>query len=421
MNRSVPTPRLEKVRRIAFYASERSEYASRVMEGVLRYVEDHIGFLVRDFQDDLTLSAQERTAFAHRPPPWNDWSPDGLIAILPHDPAVVRWVTTSDIPVVSLGGDYRSLLPTVLVDPASIAQLALEHFCECGYEHFAFVGIRDLVAVEGRCKSFRARLREASHPMLHYELQTNPWPGLYELEERAAAEPGLISFLQSAPKPLAVLATSDYVGRVICMACRNLGFQVPQEVGVLGIDNYAAARSSQPPLSSIHAPGQEVGFQAMTLLDRLSHERLTLTGSPAEAKPAPVEPPPTVVVPAVTLVPRQSTRNGKADSIIVRAMTLIRERACEGVAIEQILAELLVSRSTLERQFVAHVGRTPGQELLRVRLERAKELLRHTDLPVSRIAEMIGYERSSSFSDFFRKHAGTTPRAYRAGGAPDAS
>ena len=52
----------------------------------------------------------------------------------------------------------------------------------------------------------------------------------------------------------------------------------------------------------------------------------------------------------------------------------------------------------------------------RARLARAKELLRNTDLPISRVAAMIGYERSSSFSDFFRKHTGTSPRAYRATG-----
>ena len=245
MNRSAMLPsRLEMVRRIAFYASERSEYASRVMEGVLRYAEDHIGFLIRDFQDDLTLTPHERSLLTERPPPWADWQPDGLLAILPHNPAVVDWLRGGGIPVVSLGGDYHNLLPTVHIDPVSIAGLAVEHFLESGYEHFAFVGIQGIVAVEGRCRSFRARLKELSQPVLWYQMQTNPWPGLYELEEKAASEPGLLEFLRSAPKPLAVLATSDYVGRVICMACRQLGFQVPQEVGVLGVDNSVASRRS---------------------------------------------------------------------------------------------------------------------------------------------------------------------------------
>ena len=71
---------------------------------------------------------------------------------------------------------------------------------------------------------------------------------------------------------------------------------------------------------------------------------------------------------------------------MVRALTLIRERACDGSGVEEVLDDLTVSRSTLERQFLAAVGRTPGQEMLRVRLQRAKELLRTTALPVSKVA-----------------------------------
>jgi LacI family transcriptional regulator len=175
---------------------------------------------------------------------------------------------------------------------------------------------------------------------------------------------------------------------------------------VLGIDNYAVARTSLPPLSSIHAPGEVVGYQALGLLDRLMR---------GEAAGNPV-----VEVPATKLVVRNSTGpRGAADSEIVRALALVRERACDGVGIEEILDDLHVSRSTLERQFLAAVGRTPGQELMRARLDRAKDLLRNTDLPVSRVAEMTGYQRSSNFSDFFRKHTGVSPSDFRDGGVTD--
>ncbi|MDB5296758.1 MAG: transcriptional regulator, partial [Phycisphaerales bacterium] len=255
-------------RRVAFYASERSEYAARVLSGVLRYADDHVGFLLREFQDDVTGRDGPAGRWAGDPvPPWDGWGADGVVAILPHGPAVVRWAMAGGAPVVSVGGDYRGQLPTVYVDPLSVADLAIDHFLVTGYVHFAFVGVRGLPTVDLRRQCLAGRLADLGQPLLSYELETNPWPGLYDLEARAAAEPGLSEFLRSAPKPLAVLATSDYVGRVVCMASGRLGLGVPQEVGVLGVDNYAAARASIPPLSSIQAPGEDVGYQAMAMLD----------------------------------------------------------------------------------------------------------------------------------------------------------
>jgi LacI family transcriptional regulator len=96
------------------------------------------------------------------------------------------------------------------------------------------------------------------------------------------------------------------------------------------------------------------------------------------------------------------------------ALRLIRQRALEGVSVDEIFEALPVSRSTLERQFAAHLGRTPGQEMLRVRLEHAKQVLATTDIPVKNIAGMMGYERPTNFSDFFRKETGVSPRAFRA-------
>ncbi|MDB5321085.1 MAG: xylR [Phycisphaerales bacterium] len=404
-----PVPRASAVRQIAFYGSERSEYATRVLEGVLRYVEDRVGFMLRDFWDDLTAVGR-REALLGAPPPWAAGGADGVVAILPHGRAVVPWASDAGVPIVSIGSDFRDALPTVHVSADSVAELAIRHFLGTGYPNVAFVGVRGFVAVDHRRSALERQLAEIGRPLWSYGLETNPWPGNYDLEERAAAEEGLERFLLDAPTPLGVLATTDHAGRVVCAACRRLGLIVPQEVGVLGIDNYTAARTCVPPLSSIQSPGEEVGYQAMALLDRLTR------GKPGDRAAAAVEK--LVAVPATQVVARQSTgaAPGGTHAHVIRALALIRERACDGIAVEAILDDLTISRSTLERQFAAMIGRTPGQELLRVRLARAKELLRHSDLPISKIAAMTGYERSSSFSDFFSRHAGLSPRAYRKGG-----
>src|SRR3954463_11257996 len=115
-----PVPGDGSPRRVAFYAAERSEYAARALEGVLRYVQDHVGFLLRDFWDDVTAPARLDALLAV-PPPWSDWDADGVVALLPHGPAVVPWTARGRAAVVSLGSDFRDQLPTVHVGAPSVA------------------------------------------------------------------------------------------------------------------------------------------------------------------------------------------------------------------------------------------------------------------------------------------------------------
>jgi transcriptional regulator GlxA family with amidase domain len=96
-----------------------------------------------------------------------------------------------------------------------------------------------------------------------------------------------------------------------------------------------------------------------------------------------------------------------------QAVRLIRQHACDGTSLEELLGALGCSRSTLERQFLKNLGRTPGQEVARLRMEYAQQLLITTPLSVKSIAMRVGYQRLSNFGDFFRRHAGLSPRHYR--------
>jgi LacI family transcriptional regulator len=84
-----------------------------------------------------------------------------------------------------------------------------------------------------------------------------------------ASDPALVTMLREAPKPLAVIASNDHIGRVVCIAAENLGFTVPTEVAVLGAGNLSAARTAFPPLSSVEVPAEEMGYRATELLMRL--------------------------------------------------------------------------------------------------------------------------------------------------------
>ena len=71
------------------------------------------------------------------------------------------------------------------------------------------------------------------------------------------------------------------------------------------------------------------------------------------------------------------------------------------------------SSSLLERYFRKTVGRTIVQELQRVRLEKACDLLRHSETPIGEIGPLCGYEDETYFKIIFRRAYGKSMRAYR--------
>ena len=66
------------------------------------------------------------------------------------------------------------------------------------------------------------------------------------------------------------------------------------------------------------------------------------------------------------------------------------------------------------RAFRSAVGETPHQYLRARRIERAKELLVTTPMPITEICDAIGFQSLGSFSSLFRRLTGETPAEYRA-------
>jgi AraC family L-rhamnose operon transcriptional activator RhaR/AraC family L-rhamnose operon regulatory protein RhaS len=83
------------------------------------------------------------------------------------------------------------------------------------------------------------------------------------------------------------------------------------------------------------------------------------------------------------------------------------------ISIEQLCASAGMSESTLSRAFKQAVGTTPLDYCNRLRLRRAAELLRNTDMSIAEIAEHSGFDDSNYFSRTFRRQLGLSPRIYR--------
>jgi len=79
-----------------------------------------------------------------------------------------------------------------------------------------------------------------------------------------------------------------------------------------------------------------------------------------------------------------------------------------------------MSQTTLMRTFNRIMGRSPIDHLLRLRISKARSLLRRTDVPVTEIAFQVGFNDSNYFSRQFRRLSGSSPRDYRNSRTTDA-
>jgi len=96
-----------------------------------------------------------------------------------------------------------------------------------------------------------------------------------------------------------------------------------------------------------------------------------------------------------------------------QALSYIEQHLDEAPSLETIAAACAMSRRSLSRAFRSAMGCTPVQHMLRLRIQRALELLRNTDESITEIAYSLGYSDANYFSRQFHAATGMTPREAR--------
>lgn len=102
-----------------------------------------------------------------------------------------------------------------------------------------------------------------------------------------------------------------------------------------------------------------------------------------------------------------------AESYFEQARRYIRDNYAYAINVEDIAAHVGIDRTYLYRIFMERLQISPANYLLRVRMERARQLLMTTRLPVYQIALSTGYSDISHFSGTFKKYFGTPPSRCR--------
>lgn len=116
---------------------------------------------------------------------------------------------------------------------------------------------------------------------------------------------------------------------------------------------------------------------------------------------------------ALLLADPQRNRGSQNEALIQRAMLHILDNSHRALNMPQIARELKLGYTRFRELFQEHAQISPKQYQLKIRLERARELLRNTELPLKEIAVRLGFHTAFHFSHQFRAHHQLAPSAWR--------
>ncbi|MCX7010554.1 MAG: DNA-binding transcriptional regulator [Kiritimatiellaeota bacterium] len=378
----------QKLPRIAVLVDTSTTWGQGVIKGVHGYGRD------RGWQLYFEASGMEQ----HSGLP-TGWQGDGVIARIGY-PKLAAELRAARLPVVNVSGIELEgcPFPRVTSEQTVLVNLAVQHFCERGFHSFAYFGVWGRTYVARQQGLFAEALRTHGYDCASYSVK--PHLGAAPDWKLDLQQVGV--WLRGLPQPVGILTWNADSARDLLYACQVAGLLVPEQVAVLsGCDDDLLCVVAHIPLSAIRVAAEQIGYRAAVMLDGLLHGR---------RMPRTEE-----LVPPLGVVTRQSTDTlAIHDPLLVKAVAFIRENACRGARVPAVARHAGVSRSVLDQRFEKLLHRTPAEEIRRIQLERACELLAGSMLPLIEVAVSAGFCSPEHLARVFRTVFNQTPRQYRA-------
>ena len=301
------------------------------------------------------------------------------------------------IPVINVSERQQGVgTVRVLPDNVEAGRQAATYFIDKKFTRFAFTGPEDYAFSRMRHLGFEEHLRSCGFSCQVQNFGHGKWP-IHSMDPL----PEIGEWIQALPIPCAIFAYTDDHARRVLNECLRLGIRVPEEIAVLGCDNDEIECELSPtPISSVSLPLRRLGYEAARMVE------FHLTGGtlPTEA----------IRLPPSGIVTRRSTDViAVQDPTLARAIGYISAHAGEPINVSNVAKASGASRRYLERRFKTLLGRTPREEILRVRVGLAKRLLSETLLPMTEIAESAGFTDSKMMCSAFGQDTGMTPSEFR--------
>ena len=154
------------------------------------------------------------------------------------------------------------------------------------------------------------------------------------------------------------------------------------------------------PISSVDTNLELVGYRGAALLgDLMNGVRV-----PKE---------PERIAPAGLIARKSSDLLAVTHPGVARSLKFMAEHCHEPIGVNDLVRAAAMSRRGLHQAFMTILGRPPGNELQRIRIERAKHLLTTSKEKMDSVAAQCGYQSANSFWFAFRRATKLSPKDYR--------
>lgn len=387
----------QRRRRILLMADFAYASGKAVASGVIRFASAHAGI-------DLLLHGRTSEMPLIRRGLVPDSAIDGIVSCIWLDADYLRRLRKARprVPIV-FASLPRGWSPpkagpsaSIFCDHAAIAEAAANLLVRHGLTDFGYVGARYEEAARTwdgeRREAFCSALRAQGFRAAAY----SPPDGADADAELAA----LAAWLRARPKPCGVLVSDDIRAMHVLNVCRAEGIAVPEQIQVVGVDNEEwICDHTSPTLTSVEPDFEGCGERAvetlLAMMDGREYDREATFG--------------------VRRVEQRMSTTDMHGSVnrAVRARKWLLAHSGERVEVAQLAAHLGCSMRVLQLSYKAVFGRTVRDDLVDMRLERAKRLLEDTGLPVGRIPEYCGSDVPNHFMQLFKARTGTTMLQFR--------
>lgn len=360
-----------------------------ILSGISRFQRDHGGWDV--FVDDGAQAELNPRYLSDYP--WN-----GVISRTT-TPRLVAACASRGLPLIDVNDCpvYPGVLK-IRADNLAVGHMAAEDLYERGYRNLYYCGYGNQSWSLERRDGFFEALRLLGCASEEFSL---PFGEGFTPASNASTINEIAAWLGKLPLPAGIMTAHDLRGRQVLAAAQQLGLMVPEEIAVIGVNNdEVRCELSLPTLSSVATDNFRIGYLAA---EELARCMAGATQTPREIRIEPTK-----------IVTRNSTDSlAIEDRAISAALSIIRQEACKGITVEEVVRRASVPRARLERGFRFFLGRSPQAEIRRIQLLRIKQLLTETDLPLKQIALLTGFEHVEYMNVSFKRSVGETPGRYR--------
>lgn len=368
-------------------------YANKLLKGIVRFSHDHDPWAVCK----MPLSLRDRGRMDEVVKFALSWQADAIIG---------QFLPTDDVDsfsrhgIIAIAQDYHQKFPNISNisgDYAASGRICADYLIKKRVHNFGYFGLKGMVWSDERRDSFveeiRQRVPDSTISILEKDDISATW--WYDLE-------GLRKWLRELPKPVAILACDDNRAYYIIEAARLEGgsdMRIPEDIMVLGIDNdESLCQLCSPQLSSLNQDVEEAGYETARFIDEL----LSLPVAERTSRIQDI-----IVRPSYVTTRRSTDAVLHPNPYISRILYFINTNVNERISVDDVVALVPMSRRLLEGTFRREMGTSIYQYIIKVRVEKMKDLMVNGYSPLA-AADILGMDYKI-IARSFKKLNGITP------------